>query len=70
MQLTFSFQASSTAGPKKLTVPHPFHLTEKGAAGSSHTSGDAKFESMAEKVNAFHRKTPERFRARARSKLL
>lgn len=54
-----------SSGPKKLTVPQPFHLTEKQSSGAPQVA--SKFVSMAETVTAFHRKTPERFRARARS---
>ncbi|KAK7115053.1 targeting protein for Xklp2 homolog isoform X2 [Littorina saxatilis] len=57
----------SSSGPKKLTVPHPFHLTEKPSTSSHQPQADSKFQSMAEQVKAFHRQTPERFRIRARS---
>ncbi|XP_076470429.1 targeting protein for Xklp2-like isoform X3 [Babylonia areolata] len=57
----------SASAPKKLTVPQPFHLTEKYTGKGSQASAEAKFESVAAQVAAFHRKTPERFRARARS---
>ncbi|KAL8612429.1 hypothetical protein ACOMHN_008414 [Nucella lapillus] len=57
----------STSAPKKLTVPQPFHLTEKYNSKGPQASADSKFESLAEKVTAFHKKTPDRFRARGRS---
>ncbi|KAK7483069.1 hypothetical protein BaRGS_00025732 [Batillaria attramentaria] len=59
---------SRSTGPKPVTVPHPFHLTEKSKSSSMlPSSTGSKFESMAEKVTAFHKRTPDRFRARPRS---
>lgn len=59
---------SRSAGFKTCTVPQPFHLTEKSKSSSTlHTLAGSKFESMAEKVSAFHKRTPDRFRARPRS---
>ncbi|XP_064640466.1 targeting protein for Xklp2-A-like [Lineus longissimus] len=50
--------------PLKLTVPKPFHLHET----KSQPEHGYRFQSDAEKVIAFQKDTPERFRTRSRNK--
>ena len=59
----FMLQAATSKKPR-MTVAQPFHFSEK----HKEAPPAPKFVSMAETLTAFHRKTPERFRARARSK--
>ncbi|XP_033755054.1 LOW QUALITY PROTEIN: targeting protein for Xklp2 homolog [Pecten maximus] len=58
-----------TMNQKSATIPKPFKLTDckKRKIGSIEDLSKADtFQSMAEKVKAFHRQTPERFRSRGR----
>ncbi|KAL3860699.1 hypothetical protein ACJMK2_010790 [Sinanodonta woodiana] len=60
-----SNQAHQKEGPKGPTKPMPFSFDEKQKRklDGSEESLTQKFESMAEKVTAFHKATPERFRS-------
>lgn len=51
------------------TLPQPFHLSEKKAKQEKPATV-TKFESTAEKITAFHKRTPERFHVRPRSMFL
>ncbi|XP_021358329.1 targeting protein for Xklp2 homolog isoform X2 [Mizuhopecten yessoensis] len=60
---------TSVANQKGPTIPKPFKLTDckKHKMGSMDDLSKADtFQSMAEKVKAFHRQTPERFKSRGR----
>ncbi|KAK3608033.1 hypothetical protein CHS0354_031019 [Potamilus streckersoni] len=60
-----SNQAAQKEGPKGPTKPMPFSFDEKQKRklDGSEEILTQKFESMAEKVTAFHKATPERFRS-------
>ncbi|PVD20655.1 hypothetical protein C0Q70_18813 [Pomacea canaliculata] len=58
--------SESSTGPKMCTLPQPFHLSEKKAKQEKPATV-TKFESTAEKITAFHKRTPERFHVRPRS---
>ncbi|KAK0051443.1 targeting protein for Xklp2 isoform X3 [Biomphalaria pfeifferi] len=48
-----------------LTKPQPFHLHTQKSNNASHQA--VKYESVAERVAAFHNKTPDRFRSKPNS---
>lgn len=58
----FFFQTGSEKSQMELTRPQPFKLSQ--AKSTSSLQAAEKYQSVAERVAAFHSKTPDRFKTK------